>query len=61
MNAALFGHHTVAHVEAMKEDRGSSEGELRDFEDNSSLQDKVHPLGAAGDLFRNSEPILNRR
>ena len=59
MNAIFFGYHAITHIEAVKENRSSSKGELRDLEENSSLRNKVHPFGAAGDLFRSRKPIID--
>ena len=47
--------HAVAHEEAVQEDGGRGQGDLRQFEHDAYLQDEVHAFDAVFALFGGGE------
>lgn len=57
VKSAFLRDHTKAHVEAMEKDGGRTEGQLRNFEEYSSLYDEIDSLGTSTTLLQRREPI----
>ena len=54
---ASFGHHAGAHEESVEEDTRSGQRQLRQFQEDACLYDKIHALCSTASFFGNRELV----